>query len=101
MLSDLLADQITVMQNNNKNSKIEILRRISLANTLGTPVILSKLLESFTEFENYQSIIESLVDEFIMIDENNFIYPLHNIRTKHLSELLHGKYIDPVNKQLK
>ncbi len=101
MLSDLLADQITVMRNNNKNSKIKILRRISLANTLGVPVILSNLLESFTELEDYQSIIESLVDEFIMIDENNFIYPLHNIRTKHLSELLHGKYIDPVDTIIK
>ncbi|MCD4791618.1 MAG: hypothetical protein K8R54_00165 [Bacteroidales bacterium] len=78
MLSDLLSEQIKIMQNNNESSKIEILRRITLANTLGTPVILPKLLELFSELINFQGIIESIVNEFITIDEN-MNYPNINI----------------------
>lgn len=92
MLEERLQDQIRqISRLGEDKSKIELIRRISLADTLGVPVIIDKLLEVTSIQGDPQDILLSLSDEYISINYET-ASGLHWVRSNHLVKILHNKY---------
>lgn len=92
MLKEKLRDQIREFTRLGEDqSKIEILRRSSLANTLGTPVRIKKLLDNIESRDDKQELLKSLLNEYIEI-EGELIKGHHWVRSEHLTEILHEYY---------
>lgn len=92
MLEERLRDQIWQIRNLSEDAhKIELIRRISLADTLGVPIIIDKLLEVVSVQDDPQDILLSLSDEYISINSET-ASGLHWVRSNHLVKILHNKY---------
>ncbi|MDR7666082.1 hypothetical protein RG963_09905, partial [Methanosarcina sp. Z-7115] len=92
MLEERLRDQIQQIINLREDaSKIELIRKISLADILGVPIIIDKLLEVVTVQGDRQDILLSLSDEYISINSET-ASGLHLVRSNHLVKILHNKY---------
>ena len=92
MLEERLRDQIRQIRNLSEDAhKIELIRRISLADTLGVPIIIDKLLEVVSVQDDPQDILLSLSDEYISINSET-ASGLHWVRSNHLVKILHNKY---------
>ncbi|KKG14680.1 hypothetical protein EO98_17410 [Methanosarcina sp. 2.H.T.1A.6] len=92
MLEERLQDQIRQILNLHKDvRKIELIRRISLADTLGVPIIIDKLLEVVSVQGDPQDLLLSLSDEYISINSET-ASGLHWVRSNHLVKILHNKY---------
>lgn len=101
MLEDRLRDQIQQFRAQNEDpGKIEILRRVALAHTLRTPVIISHLLENISSNSDPQEILQSLSQEYIQFQAEN-ITGLHWVRSNHLTKILHENYPNMVDTALK
>ncbi len=90
MLRDLLSDQIRIIvENREDKAKIELLRRVSVADTYGVGLLVDEL-EKTVEFDRDQyKTIESMQGEYLRTEEGT-IYGLHPVRSSHIAELLHN-----------
>jgi hypothetical protein len=92
MLEERLQDQVRqILRLSEGKSKVELIRRISLADTLGVPIIIDKLLEVVSVQGDPQDIFLSLSDEYISINSKT-ASGLHWVRSNHLVKILHNKY---------
>lgn len=93
MLRDKLREQIHQFSAHQEDSraKREILRYVTLAHSLGTPVRLEPLMASIDFQADAQEVLESLVGEYLAVD-GDFITGLHWVRSEHLTNLLHSAY---------
>lgn len=92
MLEERLRDQILhISRLGEDKSKIELIRKISLADTLGVPVIIEKLFEIIPTQDDPQDILLSLSEEYISLDFET-ASGLHWVRSNHLARILHNKY---------
>ncbi|OEU41512.1 hypothetical protein BGV40_14580 [Methanosarcina sp. Ant1] len=92
MLEERLQDQVRqILRLSEGKSKVELIRRISLADTLGVPIIIDKLLEVVSVQGDPQDILLSLSDEYISINSKT-ASGLHWVRSNHLVKILHTKY---------
>jgi len=101
MLEERLRNQIKEITRQGEDpSKIEILRRSSLANALGATVLKNKLLDDIESTEDKQLLLQSLKDEYIELDGEE-IKGLHWVRSDHLNKILHEDYPDMAETALK
>ncbi|HQX49575.1 MAG TPA: hypothetical protein PLR25_06685, partial [Planctomycetaceae bacterium] len=92
MLEDRLRDQLQgFSQFGEDPAKTEILRRLSLADTLGAPVSAQHLLEDVKPREDGQAVLKSLVGEYLYL-EGGQLHGLHWVRSQHLARILHDGY---------
>ncbi len=95
MLLDRLVDQIKQISSSNEDPvKIDILRKVSLANVFNAPLQINKLINTLNFKIDQQKILESLEGEYIKI-EDGLLYGLHWIRTEHLYKILFAKFLNP------
>ncbi len=92
MLEDRLRDQLQgFIKLGEDPAKTEILRRFSLADTLGAPVSAQRLLEDVKPYEDGQAVLNSLEGEYLQI-ESGQLHGLHWVRSQHLARILHEGY---------
>jgi len=95
MLEERLREQIMQFSQYQENtSKIEILRRVLLADSLGTPLLLSKFFDNLNIDGDRQQILLSLEGEYLKIQDEKLI-GLHWIRSACLTRILHEVYPNP------
>ncbi len=96
LLEDRLRDQLNVINRSGEDAaKIEILRRVSLAHTLGSRMETSALLSEIEFRDDPQFTLKSLIDEYIS-EDGNWVSGLHWVRSRHLTDILHESYPNPV-----
>lgn len=92
MLEDRLRDQLQGFSKLGEDpAKTEILRRLSLADTLGAPVSAQRLLEDVKPRDDGQAVLNSLEGEYLHIESGN-LHGLHWVRSQHLARILHEGY---------
>jgi hypothetical protein len=93
MLEDRLRDQIREITRHPEEdtTKIQILRCASLAHSLGTVVLTTKLLEFVHVTQDAQQVLQSLDGEYLKL-EGDTIAGLHWVRSDHLVRILHDNY---------
>jgi len=92
MLEERLRDQVRQFSEFGEDpAKVEILRRISLADSLGAPVVADKLLENIQLTDDPQQLLKSLSGEYLDLEEG-IITGLHWVRSDHLTNILHEGY---------
>lgn len=100
MLEDRLRDQIKeFLKLKEEPAKIEILRKISISDSLGTPISLEKLMKKVEMKSDPQSTLESLIGEYLTIESGN-ISGLHWVRSNHLFKILHENFLNPAQTAL-
>ncbi|MEL6442484.1 MAG: dsDNA nuclease domain-containing protein [Cyanobacteria bacterium J06621_8] len=100
MLEERLKDQIKQMfQQDEDPAKVEILRRTVLADALGTPLFVDKLLTGISFKGDPQQVLQSLCGEYLKI-EGDLITGLHWVRSNCLAEILHQDYPNPATTSL-
>jgi len=100
MLKERLRDQVKQFSAQQEDpAKMEILRRIALADALGASVIAEKLLRTIRLRDDPQLVLKSLTGEYLNID-HGIITGLHWIRSDHIAHILHEGYPDPVSTAL-
>jgi len=101
MLRDRLEDQVKEMRKRHEDpGKIELLRRIAVADTLGVPISTMRLISDVNFSGDPQDALLSLHDEYARL-ANEQITGLHRVRSQHLVTILHDGYMDPANTALK
>jgi hypothetical protein len=91
MLKDRLIRQIKQFTSLREDKiKVEILRLISAADSLGSPINIKNLITNIPFDTDPQNIIDSLGNEYIEI-KDGIMQGLHWVRSKHLTDLLHGQ----------
>jgi hypothetical protein len=97
MLEDLLKDQIKQFSEQGEDPvKVEILRRVALADTLGTSVRAEILLRDLKFKDDPSKLLRSLSGEYLNLD-NGLLSGLHWVRSEHIARILHSGYPDPTN----
>lgn len=100
MLEERLRDQIKQFSQQQEDpAKIEILRRTTLAEALGTPVLVDKLLQNITFTGDRQQILQSLFGEYLKL-EGEMLTGLHWVRSNCLAQILHEGYPNPASTAL-
>jgi len=95
MLEERLKDQIRQFSEYGEDpAKVEILRRISLAASLGSPVAADKLMKDIRLKDDPQQVLRSLSGEYIDL-EDGILTGLHWVRSDHLAHILHEGYPNP------
>lgn len=95
MLEERLRDQLKQFSDQKEDpGKVEILRRTALADSLGTPVLVGRLLQDIQLRDDPQQVLKSLSGEFVNL-EGGIITGLHWVRSNHLANILHEGYPDP------
>jgi hypothetical protein len=95
MLEDRLRDQVREFRRLNEDpKKTEVLRITSLANALGAPVLLNRLLAAVPLRDDPQEVIGSLLGEYITLEDGE-LAPLHWVRSEHVARLLHEGGLPP------
>lgn len=92
MLFDRLSQQVRIMHQNNQDLKLDLLRKVILADVCNTPIDLNTLV-IHSNSEDIQKIIMSLNNEFINIIDGK-IRGYHWVRSNHLLQILHEDYAD-------
>lgn len=101
MIQERISYQLKMIsQETNASIKLELLRQISLSDTIGIQLPVVKLLSQFEDTSDLNSIIKSIKDEyFIKIDKDiDYVEGLHPVRSHHIVEILHEYY--PISKTL-
>jgi hypothetical protein len=98
MLEERLRDQIRQFNEQKEDPiKVEILRRVALADTLGVPILSRKLLldENIKHKlrDDPQLVLNSLNGEYINL-EKEIITGLHAVRSDHITQILHEGYLN-------
>jgi len=97
MLEERLREQIIQFSQYQENTaKIEILRRVVLADALGSPLLLSKFFDQLNIDGDRQQILLSLQGEYLKIQDNK-LTGLHWIRSACLVRILHEGYPNPAS----
>jgi hypothetical protein len=95
MLEERLRDQVKQFSAQQEDpAKVEIMRRIALADALGAPVSAEKLLKDIKLSGDPQLILKSLTGEYLKLD-HGIITGLHWVRSDHLIHILHEGYPNP------
>jgi hypothetical protein len=101
ILEERLRDQIRqISQQHEDPAKIEILRRTSLAHALGTPVLVDKLLQEISFNSDPQQTLNSLLGEYLQLENGRMLTGLHWLRSSSLSEILHEGFPNPASTAL-
>ncbi len=77
-------------------AKFEIVRRVTLADALGCPVRIQKVLEDIPLVDDPQRVLLSLSEEYLKL-EGAYMTGLHWVRSDHLAHLLHEGYPNPAS----
>jgi hypothetical protein len=80
-------------------AKFEIVRRVALADALGCPVVIQKLLKDIPLGDDPQRVLLSLSEEYLKL-EGAYMTGLHWVRSDHLAHLLHEGYPNPADTAL-
>ena len=89
MLEDRLRDQLQGFRQLGEDpAKTEILRRLSLADSLGASLSAKRMLEDVKTRDDGQDVLKSLEGEYLQI-ENGQLHGLHWVRSHHLARILH------------
>lgn len=97
MLEDRLRDQVEQFDRLKEDPvKIEIIRRVALADTLGVPVNTRDLIQGLSLSSDAQNTLLSLRDEYLIL-ERKVTRGLHWVRSNHLVTILHEGYPDIVD----
>lgn len=100
MLEERLRDQVRQFSEQGEDpAKIEIVRRVALADTLGAPMLIEDLLQSVELTDDAQQVLGSLDGEYVDLG-NRVITGLHWVRSDHLARILHEGYPNPANTAL-
>jgi hypothetical protein len=100
MLEDRLRDQLDQIERlGEEPAKLEIVRRVALADTLAAPVWARELLRSVGVEGDPQRVLQSLAGEYVVL-ENGMLRGLHWVRSDHLAAILHEGYPDPADTAL-
>jgi hypothetical protein len=100
MLEERLRDQIRQFSQYQENTaKIEILRRVVLADALGTPLLLAKFFDRLNIDGDRQEILLSLEGEYLKL-QGDRLTGLHWIRSTCLARILHEGYPNPASTAL-
>ena len=92
MLEERLRDQVRQFQRlEDDPSKVEILRRVSVAHMLGCHLRTDKLLKDIPLRKDPQDVMGSLAQECIGF-ENGHVRGLHWVRSDHLARILHDPF---------
>jgi hypothetical protein len=95
MLQERLADQVKLMREQGKSTKIDFLRKVILADVCRTPLNINQIiLKNQDNITDYQQIIGELQGEFIDLEEN-LLKGYHWVRSNHLINILHNNYANP------
>lgn len=100
MLHERLQQQIKSLHLSKQNEKIEFIRKAIIADLCHTPLNINQLAFNKGYNVNFQEIIDSINNEFIVL-ENNFIKGYHWVRSSHLLKILHENYTNPAITALK
>lgn len=97
MMHDRLYSQIKLMSSRpTASAKIEVLRLVSVADSLGLKLLTSNVLAHIeTKFRldiDRDSLLNELTNEYYLNFEGWYITGLHPIRSNHLSEILHSNF---------
>jgi hypothetical protein len=100
MLEDRLRDQVVQFHRLNEDpAKTEIVRRVSLADTLGAPVQARELLRSLPVSVDVQQLLQAIRGEYVEL-EDGMLKGLHWVRSQHLAAILHESYPDQADTAL-
>jgi hypothetical protein len=95
MLEDRLRDQVIEFSRQHEDpAKVDILRKIAVADSLGSPLIMNELFKLINLREDPQQVIKSLDGEYINVEAGS-ISGLHWVRSNHLLRILHESFRDP------
>ncbi len=94
MLSERINFQIKMLNSQENNIiRVDILKKISLADTLDIPIHAEKLFSFYYENNNFDitNILDNFNKEYFLISDNNskYITGLHPIRSKHILDKVH------------
>lgn len=100
MLEDRLRDQLDQIDRLREDpAKVEIVRRVALADALGAPVEARELLRDISAERDAQQVLQSLAGEYVTL-ENGVLRGLHWVRSDHLAAILHEGYPNPADTAL-
>lgn len=100
MLEERLRDQKHQFTEHGEDpAKTEILRRVALAQVLGTPVVINQLLADIPLRDDAQRVLQSLAGEYVRL-ELGMLTGLHWVRSDHLVRILHEDYPDEASTAL-
>ena len=89
MLENRLRDQIREFRRLVEDpKKTEVLRLVSLANALGAPVLVDRILDAVPLRDDPQDVVGSLVGEYVALDDRR-LGALHWVRSEHVARILH------------
>jgi len=92
MLEERLRDQVKQFSNLREDpGKVEILRKVALADALGAPLRAASLLKNVSD---PQQVLNSLRDEYLSL-EGDLLTGLHRVRSDHLVRILHEGHPNP------
>jgi hypothetical protein len=92
MLEERLQDQVQEIRTQGEDpAKIEVLRRVAVADALGAPVSVEGLLAGIEFTGDPQQALLSLDGEYLRLDDRH-LTGLHWVRSDHLTRILHEKY---------
>lgn len=92
MLQDRLRDQIADIETHDNSGKLEVLRRVAMADALSAPVLTDRLCEGVARQPGFvgdaRQLIRSLEEEYLK-RHGESLSGLHWVRSDHLVRLLH------------
>jgi hypothetical protein len=100
MLEERLRYQIKqIHQQQEDPSKIEILRRVTFAHSLGVPLLLEKLFQKISFKSDPQQVLQSMIGEYLYL-ENGLLTGVHWVRSNLLAQILHEDFPNPASTAL-
>jgi hypothetical protein len=100
MLEERLRYQIKqIHQQQEDPAKIEILRRVTLAHSLGVPLLLEKLFQNISFKSDPQQVLQSMIGEYLYL-EDGLLTGLHWVRSNLLAQILHEDFPNPASTAL-
>ena len=101
MLEERLRDQVRQIGSLGEDpGKVEVLRRVALADVLGAQLMTDELLEDVSLRSDPQAVLQSMEGEYIDLQPGGRVGGLHLIRSAHLAEILHEGLRDPASTAL-
>jgi hypothetical protein len=92
MLEERLEDQMAAFAEHGEDpAKVEILRRVSVADAFGVPVSSESILDSIGLRDDPQRILQSLENEYLRTSDGQ-LTGLHWVRSGHLVQILHRNF---------
>ncbi len=101
MLEERLREQIRqFVEHDEDPGKVELLRRVAMADVLGVHLTAEGLVGGVDLHEDPQFVLESMKGEYIDLGEGELVAGLHWVRSDHIARILHEEFRDPATTAL-